>query len=89
MSKIVPLWLKNRNQRVDTGGGVYTRGAYTWTNTSVKEKVHLSAEGPIHGGGGRRNTVSESNKDSKFECRSVNAFRHNRTQWAAVKQAYC
>ena len=33
--------------------------------------------------------ISQSNKYSKFECRSVNDFRHNRTQWAAVKQAYC
>ena len=30
--------------------------------------------------------ISESNKDSKRECRSVNDFRHNWTQWAAVKQ---
>ena len=29
--------------------------------------------------------VFESNKDSKFECRSVNDFRNKRTQWAAVK----
>ena len=33
-------------------GGAYTRGAYTWGNTSVKEKVGLSAEEPIRGGGG-------------------------------------
>ena len=33
--------------------------------------------------------ISESNKDSKFECRNVDDFRHNRTQKAAVKQAYC
>ena len=26
-------------------------GTYTWSNTSVKEKVGLSAEGPIRGGG--------------------------------------
>ena len=34
-------------------------GAYTWSNTSVKEKVGLSAEGPIRGGEAyrRRNTV--------------------------------
>ena len=31
------------------GGGVY-EGAYTWSNTNVKEKVDLSAEGPILGG---------------------------------------
>ena len=31
--------------------------------------------------------ISESNKDSKFECKGVNDFRHNRTQWAVVKQA--
>ena len=30
--------------------------------------------------------TSESNKDSKFECRSVNDFRRNPTQCAAVKQ---
>ena len=29
--------------------------------------------------------ISESNKDSKLEFRSVNDFRHNQTQWAAVK----
>ena len=52
ISEIVPLWLKNRNQRVDTGGGLCAEGggAYTWSNTSVKEKVGLSAEGPIRGG---------------------------------------
>ena len=33
--------------------------------------------------------ISESNKDLKFECRSVNDLKHNRTQWALVKQAYC
>ena len=33
------------------------------------------------------NGIPESSKDSKFECRSVNDFRHIRTQWAAVKQA--
>ena len=33
------------------------------------------------------NGISESNKDLKFECRSVNDLRHNRTQWALVKQA--
>ena len=27
----------------------YTRGAYTWSNTCVKENVSLSVEGPIHG----------------------------------------
>ena len=43
--------------------GAYTRRAYTWSNRSVKDKVGLSAEGPIRGGGGgvgacrRRNTV--------------------------------
>ena len=30
--------------------------------------------------------ISESNKDLKFECRSVNDLRHNRTQWALVKK---
>ena len=44
-------------------GGAYARGTYTWSNTSVKEKVGLSAEGPIAGGGGayRRNTVIKKN----------------------------
>ena len=28
--------------------------------------------------------ISESNKDSKFECRTVNDFRHNRTQWVRL-----
>ena len=32
-------------------GGAYTRGrAYTWSNTSVKEKMGLFAEGPMRGG---------------------------------------
>ena len=32
------------------GGGVdYTRGAYTWSNTRVKENVSLSVERLIHG----------------------------------------
>ena len=40
------------------GGELMRGGAYTWSNTSVKEKVGLSAEGPIHGGTYRqRNTV--------------------------------
>ena len=35
-------------------GGAYARrglyeGAYAWSNTSVKEKVGLPAEGPIRG----------------------------------------
>ena len=30
--------------------------------------------------------ISESNKDSKFECRSINDIRHNRTQWATVNK---
>ena len=47
----MPLWLKIRNQRVDTGGLCGGGGAYAWSNTSVKEKVGLSAEGPIRGGG--------------------------------------
>ena len=58
--EIVPLWLKNRkkyqNQRVHTGGrmsrGAYMRGAYTWSNKSVKEKVGLSAGAYTRGGGG-------------------------------------
>ena len=48
--EIVPLRLKTRNQRVHTGG-LMRRGAYTWSNTSVKEKMGLSAGGPIRGGG--------------------------------------
>ena len=43
--------------------GSYEGGAYTFSNTSVKEKVSSSAEGPISGGGGeayrRRNTLPE------------------------------
>ena len=40
-------------------GGAYMRGAYTWSNTSVKEKVGLSVGGLYAGGGAyrRRNTV--------------------------------
>ena len=57
ISEIIPLWLKNQDQRVDRGGeggGLmrgedYTRGAYTWSNTCVKENVSLFVEGPIHG----------------------------------------
>ena len=30
--------------------GIIRGGAYTWSNTSVKEKVGLSVEGPIRGG---------------------------------------
>ena len=39
--------------RVDlcVGGGAYVRGAYTWSNKSVKEKVGLSAGGPTYGRG--------------------------------------
>ena len=52
--EIVPLWLKNRNQRVHMGGlmhgGAYMRGAYTRSNTSVLEKVGLSAGEAIGGG---------------------------------------
>ena len=37
--EIVPLWLKNRNQFVHTGGlmpwGTYMRRGYAWSNTSV------------------------------------------------------
>ena len=33
--------------------------------------------------------IYQLKKDLKFECRSVNNLRHNRTQWALVKQAYC
>ena len=40
--EIVPLWLKNRNQRVHMGGLMSEGGgAYTWSNTSVKGKVGL------------------------------------------------
>ena len=40
-------------------GPIRGEWAYTWSNTSVKEKVGLSAEGPVRGGGAyrRRNTV--------------------------------
>ena len=44
-TEIVPLWLKNRNQRVHTAGLCALAGAYTWSNISVKEKVGLSAGG--------------------------------------------
>ena len=45
--EIEPLWLKNRNQRFHKGGllrtgGGYVKGAYTWDNRSVKERVGLS-----------------------------------------------
>ena len=33
--------------------------------------------------------ISESNKGLKFECRSITDLRHNLTQSALVKQAYC
>ena len=33
-------------------GRVYIRRAYTWSNTSVKEKVGLSVGGCTRGGGG-------------------------------------
>ena len=57
--EIVPLWLKNRNQRVHTGGLI--RGeAYTWSNTSVKEKVAY-LWGPIRGRAyRRRSTVNKA-----------------------------
>ena len=62
--EIVLLWLKNRNQRVHTGGlmrgWAYTRRAYIWSDRSVKEKVGLSAEGAYtwrRGAYRRRNTV--------------------------------
>ena len=64
--KIILLWLKKRNQRVHTGeliyGGLYER-AYTWSNTSVQEKVGLSPgvyAGDLYPGGvayRRRNAV--------------------------------
>ena len=52
--QMVPLWLKNGNQRVDIQGdlcaeGLIRGGGVTWSNTSVKEKVGLSYR--------RRNTV--------------------------------
>ena len=54
-----PLWLRNRNQRVHMGGlmreGAYIMGGgeiYTWSNTSAKEKVGLSAGG-LYAAGGR------------------------------------
>ena len=59
---MVPLWLKNRNQRVH-------KGTYTWSNTSVEEKgAYL--RGLYAGGGGayrRRNTVS--NKSYQYHLR--------------------
>ena len=48
MPEIVPRWLESRNQHVHTGGLKRMR-AYTWSNTSVKEKVGLSERGPIRG----------------------------------------
>ena len=43
------------NALIRGGGGAYARrglyeGGLPWSNTSVKEKVGLSAEGPIRGG---------------------------------------
>ena len=56
ISEIVLLWLKNWNQCIDIGGGGglrfgvdYMRGAYTWSNTRVKENVSPSVERRIHG----------------------------------------
>ena len=43
----VPLWLKNRNQRVYTFGLMRAEGAYTWSKTSVKDKEGLSVGGEI------------------------------------------
>ena len=42
--EIVPLWLKNRNQRIQTGGLMRGRGANTWSNRSVED---LSAGGGL------------------------------------------
>ena len=39
------------------GGGAYMRGVYTWSNTSVKEEVSLSAGGLYVGAHRWRNTV--------------------------------
>ena len=56
---IVPLWLKNQNQRVHGGAGDYVRGNLYAIDTRVKEKVGLSV--CVCGGGGgayrRRNTI--------------------------------
>ena len=42
--------------------GAYMRGAYTWSNRSVKEKVDLSAGGLYLGGGAyRRKNVAYLN----------------------------
>ena len=54
--EIVPLWLKNRNQHAHMGTlmrwGEHMQGwAYTWSSTSVREKVGLSAWGGGKGGG--------------------------------------
>ena len=63
--EIVPLWLKNReknrNQHLHTGGfmcgrGLYEGGAYTWINTSIKEKGGLICGGSYS----RRSTVSKN-----------------------------
>ena len=52
------------------------RGAYTWINTEVEEKVGLSARRPIRGGGAyrRRNTVGQERikgGHASFRCHSV------------------
>ena len=49
--EIVPLWFKNRNQRVICAGGSYKGGGgtYTRSNTSVKEKMGLSVGGAYQG----------------------------------------
>ena len=59
-------------------GGAYMRGAYTWSNTSVKEKMGLSAGSlyagaPIRGGGGayrRRNTVYRKSQNLTTICKN-------------------
>ena len=38
-------------------GGAYTRGVYTWSNTSVKVKVGLSGRGLYAGGAYRRRNM--------------------------------
>ena len=59
--EIVPLAQKSEQTR--SYGMAYARGGrgggcYTWTSTSVKEEVDLSAKGPIRGGAYRRINVS-------------------------------
>ena len=81
---IAPLWLKNReknrNQRVNRGGlmcgGAYMRGAYTWSNTGVKEKGGLICGGLYAGGliGGEIRYMYRCNP-LRFSCGIGRLFR--------------